>query len=86
MTDRGRISFSLRELARRFGGEIAGDPGFEVLGVASLESAAPDTSAPLRERRIGGVGLHFVKNLMSEVSYNRIGDRNRLVLRKKLTA
>lgn len=51
-----------------------------------LESAVPDTRAPLRERRIGGVGLHFVKNLMSEVSYNRIGDRNRLVLRKKLTA
>ena len=51
-----------------------------------LESAAPDTHAPLRERRIGGVGLHFVKNLMSVVSYNRVGDRNCLVLRKKLTA
>jgi anti-sigma regulatory factor (Ser/Thr protein kinase) len=51
-----------------------------------LESAAPDTRAPLRERRIGGVGLHFVKNLMSEVSYNRVGGHNRLVLRKKLTA
>jgi serine/threonine-protein kinase RsbW len=50
-----------------------------------LESAAPDTRAPLRERRIGGVGLHFVKNLMSEVSYDRVGDRNRLVLKKKLT-
>jgi serine/threonine-protein kinase RsbW len=51
-----------------------------------LKSAAPDTRAPLRERRIGGVGLHFVKNLMSEVVYDRVGDRNRLVLRKKLTA
>jgi len=51
-----------------------------------LESAAPDTSAPLRERKVGGVGLHFIKNLMSEVRYDRIGDRNRLVLRKKLTA
>jgi serine/threonine-protein kinase RsbW len=51
-----------------------------------LESAAPDTRAPLRERRIGGVGLHFVKNLMSEVSYNRAGGHNRLVLRRKLTA
>jgi serine/threonine-protein kinase RsbW len=51
-----------------------------------LDSAAPNTRAPLRERRIGGIGLHFVKNLMSEVSYNRVGDRNRLVLRRKLTA
>jgi serine/threonine-protein kinase RsbW len=51
-----------------------------------LESATPDTSAPLQERRIGGVGLHFVKNLMDEVSYDRVGDRNRLVLKKYLTA
>lgn len=50
-----------------------------------LDSAAPDTRAPLGERSIGGVGLHFVKSLMSEVSYDRIGDRNRLVLRKRLT-
>jgi serine/threonine-protein kinase RsbW len=48
-----------------------------------LDNAAPDTRVPLRERRIGGLGLHFVKNLMSEVSYDRVGDRNRLVLRKK---
>ncbi|HSE02134.1 MAG TPA: ATP-binding protein [Burkholderiales bacterium] len=51
-----------------------------------LDRGAPDTRAPLRERRIGGVGLHFVKNLMSEVRYDRVGNRNRLVLRKKLTA
>jgi serine/threonine-protein kinase RsbW len=49
-----------------------------------LESTRPDTSAPLQERRIGGVGLHFVKNLMDEVSYARVGDRNRIVLRKNL--
>ncbi len=50
-----------------------------------LASAAPDVSAPLHERRVGGLGLHFVKNLMDEVNYNRIGDRNRLVLKKNLT-
>jgi serine/threonine-protein kinase RsbW len=51
-----------------------------------LESTKPNTSAPLHERRIGGVGLHFVKNLMDEVSYARVGDRNRVVLRKNLIA
>ena len=51
-----------------------------------LERPAPDTHVPLRERRIGGVGLHFVRNLMTEVRYDRVGDRNRLVLRKQLTA
>jgi anti-sigma regulatory factor (Ser/Thr protein kinase) len=51
-----------------------------------LERPAPDTHAPLRERRIGGIGLHFVRNLMTDVRYDRVGDRNRLVLVKKLTA
>lgn len=51
-----------------------------------LESAQPDTRAPLQERRIGGVGLHFVKNLMIEVSYERVGRHNRLVLKKNLSA
>jgi len=53
---------------------------FNPLGIG-----APDTRSALRDRKIGGVGIHFVKNLMSEVTYDRIGDRNRLVLRKKLT-
>jgi len=39
MIDSGHPSYSLREIARRFGGEIAGDPDFAVRGVATLESA-----------------------------------------------
>jgi len=50
-----------------------------------LQSAKPDTRAPLHERRIGGVGLHFVRNLMIEVSYERVATYNRLVLKKKLS-
>jgi anti-sigma regulatory factor (Ser/Thr protein kinase) len=48
-----------------------------------LAIPAPDVSAPLHERRVGGVGIHFVRNLMDEVVYDRVGDRNRLVLRKR---
>lgn len=47
-----------------------------------LAIPAPDVSAPLQERRVGGIGIHFVRELMDEVSYERIGERNRLVLRK----
>ena len=43
--------YSLREIARRFGGEIAGDPDFEVSGVATLESAGPDRIAFLANAR-----------------------------------
>lgn len=53
---------------------------FDPLGVPP-----PDLGGSLQERRVGGLGMHFVRNLMSEVSYARVGARNRLVLRKKLT-
>lgn len=49
-----------------------------------LAIPAPDVSAPLHERRVGGVGIHFVRSLMDEVAYDRVGERNRLVLRKRL--
>ncbi len=48
-----------------------------------LAVPAPDVSAPLHERRVGGVGIHFVRNLLDEVIYDRIGERNHLVLRKR---
>lgn len=48
-----------------------------------LAIPAPDVSAPLHERRVGGVGIHFVRKLMDEVTYDRAGERNRFVLRKR---
>lgn len=48
-----------------------------------LAIPAPDVSTPLRARRVGGVGIHFVRSLMDEVAYDRAGERNRLVLRKR---
>jgi serine/threonine-protein kinase RsbW/sigma-B regulation protein RsbU (phosphoserine phosphatase) len=36
------------------------------------------------EGEVGGLGIHLVRNLMSEVSYARIGGRNRLTLKKSL--
>ena len=44
----------------------------------------PDLKAPLRERRVGGVGIHFVRKLMNDVSYRRMADRNRLVFKRRL--
>ncbi len=50
-----------------------------------LTTPPPDLTGSLRERAIGGLGIHFVKNLMSEVAYSFIKNRNRLVLKKHLT-
>jgi len=46
----------------------------------------PDVKALLKERRVGGVGIHFVRKLMHEVTYRRMADRNRLVLKRRLKA
>jgi anti-sigma regulatory factor (Ser/Thr protein kinase) len=47
-----------------------------------LDRAPPDLDAPLEERPIGGLGIHFVRTLMDEVEYRRVGGRNLLVMRK----
>lgn len=44
-----------------------------------------DVQTPLRERRVGGLGIHFVQRLMTNITYARAGDQNRLVLTKRLT-
>jgi serine/threonine-protein kinase RsbW len=45
----------------------------------------PDLGASLKDRRVGGIGVHFVRRLMSTVSYSYTGARNRLVLAKSIS-
>jgi anti-sigma regulatory factor (Ser/Thr protein kinase) len=45
----------------------------------------PDTSLPIEERPLGGLGIHLVRELMDEVSYARRDDRNVVVLTKFLS-
>lgn len=54
---------------------------FDPFGVA-----APDTALPLAERPVGGLGLHLLRGLLDEVSYERRADRNVVVLAKRLPA
>ena len=49
-----------------------------------VKASPPKPGASLRERSIGGLGIHFVKNLMTEVTYSRTRDRNHLLLKKRL--
>jgi sigma-B regulation protein RsbU (phosphoserine phosphatase) len=46
--------------------------------------AAPDTSAPLEQRRIGGLGIHFIRKTMDGMSYHRRNDHNVLTLVKRI--
>ena len=58
------------------------DDGTAYDPVADTPEFDPDQS--MEERRIGGVGVHLVRTLMDDVDYLRVGDRNRLTVRKRI--
>jgi anti-sigma regulatory factor (Ser/Thr protein kinase) len=47
-----------------------------------LDVPAPDTSLGIMERTVGGLGIHLVKTMMTDVRYRRDGGRNVLTLMK----
>lgn len=56
------------------------DTGKEFDPVAVPE---PDTSLKLEDRKIGGLGIHLVKNMMDDFKYRRENDKNIVTLIKK---
>lgn len=49
-----------------------------------LEEEAPDLKCPIEDRRIGGLGCHFMRCFMDEVRYKRVGDKNVLTMKKSV--
>ena len=49
-----------------------------------LSAPPPDLAANLADRRVGGLGVHLVRNVMDTVSYARIAGRNQLHMAKRL--
>ena len=47
-----------------------------------FRSQIADTQSPLAERRVGGLGIHLVRNVMDRVSYRREAGRNVVTLLK----
>jgi serine/threonine-protein kinase RsbW len=50
-----------------------------------LAAPAPDPAASLRERKVGGLGILFIKELMDDAAYARVAGTNRLRLSKRLS-
>jgi len=44
----------------------------------------PDTTAPLEEREIGGLGIFLARKMTDQVSYSRVGDANELTIAVRL--
>ena len=51
-----------------------------------LEKPRPDLTVPLAERQVGGLGIFLVRELMDHLQYERLEDRNRLTMKKRVTA
>jgi anti-sigma regulatory factor (Ser/Thr protein kinase) len=49
-----------------------------------LSAATPDIAAPLEEREIGGLGIHLVRNLIDDVTYQRRTGKNVMTLTRHL--
>ena len=50
----------------------------------STQAPAVDLSLDPEQRRIGGLGLHFVRSTMDEMTYHRRGNRNHLLMKKRI--
>jgi len=49
-----------------------------------LSLPPPDTDEPIENRQPGGLGVHFIRQLMDSVEYSRTEGRNTLVFSKKV--
>lgn len=49
-----------------------------------LDNKEPDITANAEERPIGGLGIHIVKEMMDEVKYEYINEKNILTIKKKM--
>ena len=49
-----------------------------------LEWPEPDTSLPIEDRPIGGLGIHLLRKMSDRMEYERKGGKNQHTLRKSL--
>ena len=50
-----------------------------------LKAEEPDCECPIEERKIGNLGIHLTKKFMDDMIYKRKGNRNILIVKKKIT-
>ena len=43
----------------------------------------PDINLPAEDRPVGGLGIFLIRQIMNEVTYNRVGNKNQLTMVKR---
>ena len=49
-----------------------------------IDADPPDIGLALEDRDVGGLGIHLVLNLVDEISYQRLDEKNVITFEKKL--
>ncbi len=49
-----------------------------------LDAPEPDTACECTERKVGGLGIHFMRKMMDSIEYDWADGRNKLTLTKKI--
>jgi len=50
-----------------------------------IDHPTPDLDAPLEVRKEGGLGIFLVRQIMTSIEYARVGEKNVVIMRKKLS-
>jgi serine/threonine-protein kinase RsbW len=80
-TNRHQVQFSLQCNEKSINIQIKDDgTPFNL-----LEADAVDLEADLEQRSVGGVGIHLVRKFMDDVTYQRVGAKNVVTLRKNFS-
>jgi anti-sigma regulatory factor (Ser/Thr protein kinase) len=74
----------IRVRLRREGGLLRIEVEDDGRAYNPLERPPVDTSVPLEEREVGGLGIHLMRQFMDELDYRREGGRNILSMTKRL--
>jgi len=67
------------------GGVVVAEVSDDGRAFDPLQVPPPDLDSGLEDRPVGGLGVHFIKTLMDEVSYRREAGRNILTIYKRFT-
>ena len=71
---------AIRVVIKRDGSEIHTSITDRGIRFNPLEAPTPDLSGSLRDRPVGGLGIHIVRHLIPSIRYERRGGRNYLYL------
>ncbi|KQT50261.1 ATP-binding protein [Devosia sp. BK] len=81
---RGYDGLPIRVALKREGSSVLVDVSDGGSAFDPLGASEPDLELDVEDRPIGGLGIHFLRTMMTDLRYSREGERNRLSFSKAL--